>query len=173
MALVWREQMSVGNTLIDTEHRYLLDQINAVELALNSEDNHDILVETLDHLAEYTQTHFDHEEQIQLKIKFPLHEEHKIKHQEIMTELYSIKQKLDEILGTDEEENDSNPDDEVTDDELNMLLDDDDSQRSANKSDLAPLVVLLRNWLVDHIIGSDMKMKPYLKKLPPDYRAPL
>ncbi len=169
MALVWREQMSVGNTLIDTEHRYLLDQINAVELALNSEDNHDILVETLNHLVEYTQTHFNHEEQIQLKIKYPLHENHKVKHKEIMTELYSIKQKLDKILGSDDEDNESSPEDEVTDDELNMLLGDDDSQQSVAKNDLTPLVELLRNWLIDHIIGSDMKMKPYLKKLPPDF----
>ncbi len=124
MALVWRKQMSVGNTIIDNEHRYLLDQINALELALNSEDNHDILVETLERLVEYTQTHFDHEEQIQLKIKYPLHEEHKDEHEQILAELSSIKKKLDKILGSEEEDDDeSDAFDEVTDDELNMLLD--------------------------------------------------
>lgn len=168
MALVWREQMSVGNTLIDNEHSYLLDQINAVELALNTEENHDLLVETLDHLVEYTQTHFDHEEQIQLKIKYPLHEEQKDEHEKILAELNSIKKKLDKVLGSEEEDDDESAAfDEVTDDELNMLLGDDGLQ-SADKNDLAPLVELMRNWIVNHVIGSDMKMKPYLKKFPPD-----
>ena len=70
MTIIWREQMSVGNTLLDNEHKYLLKQVNAVEEAINTEDNHDILVETLDHLVEYTKTHFEHEERIQAKINF-------------------------------------------------------------------------------------------------------
>ncbi len=169
MALVWREQMSVGNNIIDTEHRYLIDQINAVELALNSTENHDMLVETLNHLVEYTKTHFDHEEQIQLKFKFPDHEKHKKQHLRIMTELYSIKQKLDKILGTDQtaagEENQS---EEVTDSELNMLLED-DIVNSADEKDLAPLVALMRSWILDHMLGTDLTMKPYLKKMSPDF----
>ena len=35
--IVWREQkMSVGNTMIDADHRYLMCLINTVELALRS-----------------------------------------------------------------------------------------------------------------------------------------
>lgn len=61
MTFIWREQMSVHNTIINNEHKYLINQINAVEQALNSEENHHILVETLAHLFDYTKIHFDHE----------------------------------------------------------------------------------------------------------------
>ena len=79
MTIIWREQMSVGNTIIDDEHKYLIDQINAVEKALNTEKNHDILVETLAHLVEYTKTHFDHEEHIQKKLNHYALEVHRLK----------------------------------------------------------------------------------------------
>lgn len=169
MPLVWREQMSVGNNLIDKEHRYLIEQINAVETAVNSTDNHDILVETLGNLVDYTKTHFDHEEQIQLKFNFPDHENHKKQHQQIMQDLYSIKKKLDEILGVDQTADQLDEYAEVTDSELNMLLED-DVVNSADEKDLAPLVALIRSWIIDHVLGTaDQAMKPYLKKLPADF----
>lgn len=166
MTIVWREQMSVGNNLIDKEHRYLIDQINAVELALNSTDNHDILVETLNHLVEYTRTHFDHEEQIQVKIRYPDYAKHKQEHQKIMTDLDRIKDNLDKILGLNLADEASS--EEVSDIELNRLLGDEVAY-SVNQNDLAPLVGLVRNWVMDHVLVSDRKLKPLLKKLPPEF----
>ena len=170
MSLVWREQMSVANTLIDTEHKYLIEQINAVESALNTKENHDILVETLGHLVGYTKTHFNHEETIQRKIRYPHLEEHKFEHKKIMRNLYAIKNKLDKILGTDQSVNDPDNYEEVTDSELNMLLADDDNEHSVNERDLEPLVALIRSWIIDHVIGSDIKMKQYLLKRPIDFQ---
>lgn len=169
MSLVWREQMSVANTLIDNEHKYLVDQINALETALNTKDNHDILVETLDHLVSYTKTHFDHEETIQRKISYPGLEEHKLEHKKLMQNLYAIKNKLDEALGNDQENIESDSNEEVTDDEINMLLSDDEDEHSVSEHDLEPLIALVRSWLVDHVIGSDLKLKPYLLKRPLDF----
>ncbi len=169
MSLVWREQMSVANTLIDNEHKYLIDQINALEVALNTRDNHDILVETLDHLVGYTKTHFDHEEAIQRKISYPELEAHKLEHKKLMQNLYAIKNKLDAVLGNDQVIIEPDTNEEVTDDEINMLLSDDEDEHSVSEHDLEPLISLVRSWLVDHVIGSDLKLKPYLLKRPLDF----
>ena len=169
MGLVWREQMSVANNLIDSEHKYLIDQINALETALNTKENHDIVDETLDHLVSYTKTHFDHEETIQRKIRYPQLDEHKLEHKQIMRNLYAIKNELDSILGTDQRDRESDNNDEVTDSELNMILADEEVEHSVTKQDLEPLIALIRSWIIDHVIGSDMKLKAYLIKRPVDF----
>jgi hemerythrin len=38
MTIVWHEKMSVGNALIDADHRDLLSLINSVELALRTHE---------------------------------------------------------------------------------------------------------------------------------------
>lgn len=164
MSLVWREQMSVHNKLIDTEHKYLIDQINAIELAVNTEDNHDILVKTLNHLLEYTKSHFAHEEIIQQKIGNPRLAAHKEEHAKLLEEFSKIKASLDEILFADKDQNEMASEGDITDDELDDLLSDDSPSAVLTRQDLEPLVGLMRHWLVDHIIGSDLKLKPLLLK---------
>jgi hemerythrin len=165
MSLVWREQMSVHNRLIDSEHKYLIEQINAIEKAINSHDNHDLLIKTLNHLMDYTRTHFEHEEVIQKKIGYPEIERHKEEHRKLLVEFTSIKDKLDKILLVDDAEDAPVAEGEITDDELNDLLSDDEPvEPSVDAEALEPLVGLMRRWLVDHIIGSDLKLKPLLQK---------
>lgn len=170
MSLVWRDQMSVHNTMIDTEHKHLIKLINAVEEAVNSNHNHDRIIEVLDHLVEYTETHFAHEEGIQQKIQYPEHENHKQQHQELIIDLNEIRDKLQGALSNTNEEETDNENGELTDDELqDILAGDVDEDDSVSVEDLQPLVDLMRNWLVDHIIGNDLKMKPYLSKKPLDF----
>lgn len=169
MSLVWREQMSLHNTLIDTEHQYLIKQINAVEEALNTKDNHDLLVETLDHLVEYTKTHFEHEEALQRKINFPDMLNHREEHRKIVSDLDVIKKKLDQLLEADDGEIEKQSSVEITDEEIDDLIAEHLPNHSVSADDLGPLVGLMRSWLVDHIIGKDMSMKPYLQKFPRDF----
>jgi len=63
MSLVWREQLSVGNNVIDTDHRYLINIINRVEQSLGAGDRRELSV-ALDSLSKYTQEHFAREEKI-------------------------------------------------------------------------------------------------------------
>ncbi len=170
MTIIWRDQLSVSNNLIDKEHKYLIEQLNAIEVAVNSKENHDILVETLAHLVDYTQTHFEHEEVIQQKIRYPELEKHKQEHKQIMLDLFDIKDQLDKILGIDHSEDDKGNEEEITDSELEMLLDDEPQSHSVDIDDLQPLVGLIRSWVVDHVIGSDLKLKPYLSKLPAEFQ---
>ncbi len=168
MSLVWREKMSVHNSLIDKEHKYLIDQINALEVAINTHDNHDILVEILNHLMGYTKTHFEHEEMIQKKINYPGISEHIEEHRKLIDEFTGIKARLDEILLSVEFAEKPSEGDNITDDEINDLLSDDAPDEPLSKKDLEPLIGLMRHWLIDHIIGSDLKLKPLLLKHPVD-----
>ena len=63
MGLVWREQLSVGNDVIDTDHRHLIDIINHVEQCLDSRNRNELSV-ALDSLSRYSREHFAREERI-------------------------------------------------------------------------------------------------------------
>jgi len=47
MGLVWREQLSVGNNVIDTDHKHLIDIINHVEQSLGAKNRHHVIKEDL------------------------------------------------------------------------------------------------------------------------------
>ncbi len=63
MSLVWREQLSVGNDVIDSDHRHLIDIINLIELSVATKDKAG-LAAGLDALFRYSQEHFVREERI-------------------------------------------------------------------------------------------------------------
>ena len=167
MTVIWREQMSVGNTMIDDEHRYLLCLINTLELAIRTDDPEEIISTTLEQLVDYTRVHFTNEEEIQRKINYPDLQEHRQEHKKIMQDLYEVKEKLDKILSRKRPEKPAPAAEQQEpadiENELEQLLDDESSPR-LNESDLTPLIDLARRWIIAHVIGSDLKMKPYLKK---------
>ncbi len=71
MPILWRPQMSVGNALLDGDHRYLIALINTVELALKSADERGALVTAPDQLVLYTKEHFDRDEKLMRAIRYP------------------------------------------------------------------------------------------------------
>ena len=163
--------MSVGNMYIDDQHRYLLCLMNTIELALRDSTNKDILKDSIEQLIDYTKYHFDYEERLQAKIKLPKMMEHKMKHQKIMADIDSIKAQLDALMGTEEKFDEAVEDaagKEISDNELNALLEDDLGSDS-KELDLNQLTALVRHWVIDHVLGEDMKMKPYLSKLPKNF----
>ena len=93
MGLDWREQLSVGNDLLDTDHKHLIGIINQVENCLAMED-WDELRKALDSLSLYSRAHFAAEEKIARAVGYPhvfsLHESH----QALMDKLEQVKQEL-------------------------------------------------------------------------------
>lgn len=63
MGLEWKEQLSVGNRLIDDDHKKLIELVNSVESALVRESL-DEMKTALEQLDEYAQYHFDREEKV-------------------------------------------------------------------------------------------------------------
>ena len=140
MPIKWDSKLSVGNSDIDTEHKLIIAHINALELVLRHPDEKDYLRFFIDQLFEFTTEHFYHEEQLQLKFRFPHYEENKKGHQALMTEFEVIKTIIycfiEKAAPTQEETK------EMTE-KVNGLM---------------------RKWFIDHIVKSDMKMKGFMDK---------
>ena len=63
MGLVWREQLSVGNDVIDSDHKHLIEIINLVEKNLVTINRSELTL-ALAGLPQYAKAHFDREEKI-------------------------------------------------------------------------------------------------------------
>lgn len=61
MPIIWREQLSVANDMIDNDHKHLISLLNEIERILPTK-NHAKLASALDELARYSAIHFDREE---------------------------------------------------------------------------------------------------------------
>lgn len=86
MALVWREQFSVGNDLIDTDHQYLIEVINQAEVCLRAQ-NRPGLIQVLDRLGRYARAHFEREEKIARAIHYANADALHASHGELMERL--------------------------------------------------------------------------------------
>lgn len=138
MPIKWDSRLSVGNIYIDLEHKLIISLINALEAVLRHPDEKDSLKFFIDQLHQSAEEHFLHEERLQIKFMFPYYEENKKGHQRLMTELDDIKNIIYCFV---EKANTTQQDAKETSEKVNLLM---------------------RNWLVEHIIKSDMKMKGFM-----------
>lgn len=83
MGLQWREGLSVGNDLIDSDHKYLIEIINLAEHGLETKDKTG-LAAALDQLARYSSTHFFREEKIAAAVNYPLTSELHQSHESLL-----------------------------------------------------------------------------------------
>lgn len=135
MPIQWRDALSVGHPQIDQDHKHLIGLINDFETAISGEIEHRKVARILLGLFNYTQEHFAREERLQLEIRYPFHDGHRHAHRDLV-------RSLGDILDTYSKEPDI-------------------AQRDAI---VRRMVVFLRQWLVDHIIENDLRMKPYIAK---------
>jgi hemerythrin len=79
MGSQWRQGLSVGNDLIDADHKYLIEIINLVDHGLQAKNKVE-LTESLDNLSRYSKVHFAREELFAQAVAYPqaaqLHESH-------------------------------------------------------------------------------------------------
>lgn len=92
MGLVWSEQLSVGNAMIDSEHKKLLSMINDVEHAIRARDGA-ALLQAFKLLEDGVRIHFASEEKIARAVNFPF-TQNKPEHQYVQKEFQHIKDEL-------------------------------------------------------------------------------
>ncbi len=137
MAIIWRKGMSVCNDVIDHDHQFMVNFVNTIELALQTPEEKEIILEAFEQLYDYSVGHFRREESIQRKIEYPKSLPHKNSHASLLTQLESLKKDLEKI---------------------------ETPEKITNK---APQVVkFLRDWLMNHVLDEDLLLKPYLEKYP-------
>ncbi len=90
MAIQWRDSMSVSNTKIDEDHKRLIGFLNSMEKHLENPEDTVPILKTLAQLKIYTIEHFQREEILQLRVRYPKAAEHKRIHQSLVKELDAI-----------------------------------------------------------------------------------
>ncbi len=128
--------MCVGEEMVDSDHKHLVDLINAFEIAISGKIDHKKVARVLLGLVEYTGEHFAREEELQLAIRYPYYESHRRSHRDVL-------KKLSEIVGEYTKAANGPVRDRMVRDLANFL----------------------KEWLVDHIIQSDLRMKPYVLQM--------
>lgn len=93
MSLVWRDQLSVGNDVIDSDHRYLIEIINRIELSLGSAGRNDLKT-GLDSLSQYSQAHFAREEQIARAVGYTQVPQLSDAHESLLRQLDQVKAEI-------------------------------------------------------------------------------
>ena len=80
MAFTWTKELETGNAQIDQEHQSLIQALNELLAACAAGKGRSELGKTLDFLENYTKTHFQHEEMLQVRYRYPDYAAHKQYH---------------------------------------------------------------------------------------------
>ncbi|MGI5984878.1 MAG: hemerythrin family protein [Clostridiales bacterium] len=94
MAFVWTKDLETGNALIDNEHRQLVKAADELVEACGQGKGRQEVGKAVEFLSNYTKTHFAHEEELQLKYKYPDYAAHKSWHQSFLKEFEDVAAKL-------------------------------------------------------------------------------
>ena len=92
MRLKWTRQLSVGNAVIDSEHKNLIAIVNSVKRAIKARDSA-ALPQELEHLEDWLYVHFANEGKIAQAVNFDF-SQHKLAQQCWLKELWLMRNEL-------------------------------------------------------------------------------
>jgi hemerythrin len=96
MAIQWTEDLSVGVTQIDKQHKELFNRVNNLLEACSKGRGRDIVQETIEFLGDYTITHFSTEERHMATHGYPEFKDHKAQHENFIEHFISLKKRVQE-----------------------------------------------------------------------------
>jgi len=136
MPILWRDAMSVDGGLIDRDHQVLIAIINEFSAVPPDPAAGAELQGILSKLDTYTKIHFAREEGLQSSIRYSYHEAHQREHAALINQLTRVRSEIAAVK---------------------------DKNEFATVH--ARLSEFLRHWLIDHILQSDLRMKPFAAHL--------
>jgi hemerythrin-like metal-binding protein len=83
----WSSEYSVGNDLLDKEHRVISGIFNDLVDVIRYNKSRSEFAEVLSRLTDYAMEHFRHEEAYMEKMNYPLLSEHQQRHMEFTLEI--------------------------------------------------------------------------------------
>lgn len=140
MALAWSEQLSVGNAMIDAEHKNLIALVNNVESAIMAGDSAAFL-QAFEQIEHCLCAHFANEEKIAQAIKFNF-TKNDLEHTYLLKMFHLIKDAVTSMSAK------------------NGMWAEDAVEHYAE---------FLSDWLTNHVIQEDMLMKPMLQTYSYDF----
>jgi hemerythrin len=95
MAIEWTDDLAVGITEIDNQHKELFQQINQLLEACNQRKGKEAVGQIIDFLGAYVVTHFNCEEENMKKFNYPDYPKHKVLHTEFIKSFGELKAKFE------------------------------------------------------------------------------
>ena len=90
----WSDELSVGNTFIDNDHRRLISLVNGLYGAMEQGSGKDVQGKVLHGVIEYAQDHFKREETVMQRIGYVELASHKQEHNELIREVRNLQKKF-------------------------------------------------------------------------------
>ncbi len=87
-------ELATGNTIIDAEHKSLLEAVDDLMSKITAGQGQESVVKATTFLVDYTKKHFKHEEELQEKNNFPEMPNHKIWHKNYLDVLDKLSDKI-------------------------------------------------------------------------------
>ena len=103
MNITFDDNLITGNKTIDSQHQELIDRIRQFVAACESGDSKIKAIKMLDYLDEYTNFHFQEEEEKQKKVSYPELAAHHAKHEEFKKSIQELYDYLNENEGPDDQ----------------------------------------------------------------------
>lgn len=157
MTIQWRDEMAIDQGVIDQDHRALIAIINEFCEAKVDRNELPRLERIVAKLEHYAAVHFGREEALQRVVQYPYVDAHHHEHVDLIRQLGTIRGDLLGLHG-----------------EGRPPLSEAPSAPSPAAAEPTPEEIVcahadvaefLHHWLVDHIIKSDLRMKPYTAKM--------
>ena len=92
--LKWTDDLSVGNALIDDDHRHLFDLLERLHRDMSSGHINQETQSIVDALRDYTESHFAREEEFMRKIAYPHYSAHKAEHDRFVSEVCALQSRV-------------------------------------------------------------------------------
>ncbi|MGV8145201.1 MAG: bacteriohemerythrin [Alkaliphilus sp.] len=89
------DSLHTGNTLIDTQHKELIQRIAYVLTACEERKGAEAVKETLEFLGAYVVKHFIDEEKMQQEYNYPGYKDHKKMHEKMTADFTELKNQFD------------------------------------------------------------------------------
>lgn len=97
MTLLWRKHLSVGNALLDREHKNLIGMVNSIEYAIHKKDM-DSLLKKIKSFKDDAGIHFANEARF-AQVLHSDFEQHELAHQHLLKKLQQTVDELDVRAG--------------------------------------------------------------------------
>jgi len=91
MIVQWQDSLSVGVSMIDSQHQELINRVNELLEASRKGKGRDEIGRILDFLGTYVVQHFAAEERLMLEHKYPEYPAHQQKHQAFLADFGGLR----------------------------------------------------------------------------------
>ncbi len=142
MFFVWKDSMAVDGGVIDNDHRHLIEIMDGLMILVSSRAPQGAVIAMMGALQDFARKHFEREEALQMASGYPGFEEHRAVHARLMDDLQKYIRSLSSFSCAD-----------MTPEQC--------------KERMHEMKRFLTRWLIAHILGEDVKLRPHVQRMQP------